>query len=89
MADSTPRFDRRVKGSLYALAGIPEYWLLNLADRVLEVHREPVALADEAFKHHYRSLSRLVAGDSVTPLAAPRAVIAVADLMPRPCPEQG
>ena len=89
VADSTLRFDRRVKGSLYALAGVPEYWLLNLPDRVLEVHREPAAMAGGTFKHHYRSLSRLVEGDSVTPLAAPRAVIAIADLLPRPRPEQG
>lgn len=89
VADSTARFDRRVKGSLYALAGVAEYWLLDLPERVLEVYREPVAMAGETFKHHYRSLSRLVEGDSVTPLAAPRAVLAVAEVLPRPRPARG
>src|SRR5262245_32913782 len=31
----------RYKASLYACAGIPEYWLENLVDRCLEVYREP------------------------------------------------
>ena len=33
--------DRRRKGSLYARAGLADYWVLNLMDRVLEVYREP------------------------------------------------
>src|SRR5919201_1159389 len=32
-------FDRQHKASLYARAGRPEYWIVNLVDRVLEVHR--------------------------------------------------
>jgi len=32
---------RLVEGSLYARAGVAEYWLVNLRDRRLEVHREP------------------------------------------------
>ncbi|MFA0742079.1 MAG: hypothetical protein DFNUSKGM_002199, partial [Candidatus Fervidibacter sacchari] len=32
-------YDRNVKSSLYAKAGIPEYWLLNLRERRLEVFR--------------------------------------------------
>jgi Uma2 family endonuclease len=38
-------YDRNVKSSLYAKAGIPEYWLLNLRERRLEVFREPVPYA--------------------------------------------
>lgn len=41
VADSTVRYDRRVKQSLYARAGIPEYWLMNLVDNAIEVHRRP------------------------------------------------
>ena len=33
--------DRAHKGSLYARARLPEYWIVNLVDLVLEVHREP------------------------------------------------
>lgn len=41
VADSTIPYDRRVKRPLYAQAGIPEYWLMNLVDNVIEVHRRP------------------------------------------------
>ena len=37
--------DRRYKSSLYARAGRPEYWILNLVTRALEVRREPVGSA--------------------------------------------
>ena len=41
VADSTLRLDRRLKGSLYARAGLRDYWIVNLVRGVLEVHREP------------------------------------------------
>ncbi len=84
VADSSLRLDRKVKASLYAAAGIPDYWLLNLPDRVLEVHREPAPMADEPFGHQYRSITRYPETAVVSPLAAPGATIRVADLLPRP-----
>src|SRR5579862_3614123 len=42
VSDSTFGFDRSVKASLYARAGIPEYWILNVLRRQLLVHRNPV-----------------------------------------------
>jgi len=82
VADTSLAFDRRVKASLYASAGIPEYWLLNLSARVLEVHRDPGPMADEPFAHHYRSITRHPGNESVAPLAASAAAIRVADLLP-------
>lgn len=41
VSDSTLAFDRQRKMALYARHGIPEYWILNVQDRQLEVHREP------------------------------------------------
>jgi hypothetical protein len=41
VADSSLDLDRNIKGPLYARAGIAEYWILNLAGGVLEVHRDP------------------------------------------------
>ncbi|MEM9919752.1 MAG: Uma2 family endonuclease [Bacteroidota bacterium] len=41
VADSSLEKDRQVKGPLYAKAGIPEYWIINLSDRQIEIHREP------------------------------------------------
>jgi len=41
VADTSLEFDRQVKAPLYAAAGIPEYWIVNLQDRVLETYQDP------------------------------------------------
>ena len=82
VADTTLAFDRERKGSLYARAGIAEYWIVNLADRVLEVCRDPGPVASAQYGWSYRVTERLSASDSVSPLAAPQARIAVSDLLP-------
>jgi Uma2 family endonuclease len=41
ISDSTLAGDRKVKGPLYAGAGIVEYWIVNLNDEQVEVHRQP------------------------------------------------
>lgn len=43
VADSTLVSDREVKATLYAKAGIPEYWIVNLADNQVEVFHSPNA----------------------------------------------
>lgn len=79
---STLRFDRGAKMSLYASAGITEYWILNIAERVLEVYREPIPSADDPFGYRYASTFRVPEGSAVTPVAAPAANIPVLDLLP-------
>jgi Uma2 family endonuclease len=37
---------------LYAECGVPEYWVVNLVDRVVEVHRQPHAGRYEAVTVH-------------------------------------
>ena len=83
VADSSLQFDREEKGSLYARARVPEYWILNLRDRVLEVYREPHPDASAPHGWAYRSFQGLTAEERVTPLAVPRSGIAVARA-PRP-----
>ena len=75
-------FDRRHKASLYARAGIADYWVVNLVDRVLEVYREPVADSTAPLGFGYQSITRLAPPATVTPLAAPAATIPIADLLP-------
>jgi Uma2 family endonuclease len=75
-------FDREDKASLYARAGRPEYWILNLVDRVLEVRRNPAPDPAASYGWSYGATQTLGAGDAVSPLAAPGARILVADLLP-------
>jgi len=82
VADSSLAFDREHKGSLYARARLPEYWIVNLVDRVLEVNREPGLDAGAQYGWAYRVLLTLGPDEHVTPLAAPSARIPVADLLP-------
>ncbi len=41
VSDSTLKYDQRTKLSLYAEAGISNYWIFNLVDNQLELHSEP------------------------------------------------
>jgi Uma2 family endonuclease len=82
VADSSLRLDRRFKAAIYARARVAEYWIANLVDRVLEVHREPTPAADATDKWTYRVVELVHASATVTPLAAPHARIVVGDLLP-------
>ena len=82
VADSSLVVDRSTKASLYARAGIAEYWILNLPDRMLEVHRDPALMSEQPLGHQYRSVLRLSTDQSVSPLGAPQAVIPVSELLP-------
>jgi len=63
------------KATLYAEAGIPEYWVVNLLDRALVVFREP---RDGS----YRLRSTSPPGARVTPLSWPDVEVEVASLFP-------
>ncbi len=82
VSDSSLSFDRQQKGSLFARAGLEDYWIVNLVDRVLEVHRDPAADASAAFGWRYRSVVVLGPGAVVVPLAFPDIGLAVSDLLP-------
>lgn len=41
VSDTTSRYDRNVKLPLYARAGIPEVWIVDLQNSVIEAHTEP------------------------------------------------
>ena len=81
VADSTLAFDRRRKGCIYAAAAIPEYWIVNLAERVLEVYRMPAASAGSG-GFEYTERTTLDERGRVSPLARPDASVAVAYLLP-------
>ena len=82
VADSSLDFDRRHKGSLYARAGIEDYWIVNLVDRGLEVPRDPEPDPSASYGWRYRSVTTLTPPAVVAPLAFTSSRIAVADLLP-------
>jgi Uma2 family endonuclease len=82
VAESSLAVDRHHKGSLYARAGLPDYWILNLVDRVLEVYREPAPDPAAPFGWSYARHEVFDASAGVTPLAAPGSSIPVSRLLP-------
>lgn len=42
VSETSLEVDRTLKARIYARAGVPEYWIVNLRDRSLEVHRDPL-----------------------------------------------
>jgi len=81
IADATVTADRR-KGGLYARAGVPEYWIVNLMDEVLEVYRRPTTSEPSRFGWAYAETQMVRRGDVFTPRAAPSGPVAVDDLLP-------
>jgi Uma2 family endonuclease len=81
VADSSRHSDRRDKGAIYAAAGLPEYWIVNLADRRVEVYTQPQPAADPPA---YAGRTDFPDGAAV-PLTLDGAAVAlvpVADLLP-------
>ena len=82
ISDTSLAYDRNRKAMLYATAGIPEYWIVNLVHRQLEVFRAPTILPNRKRRSRYHDTVMLDATRSVSPLAMPDAVVHVADLLP-------
>jgi len=66
----------------YARAGIADYWILDLVERALEVHRAPARPGPARRRWGYLAVDTLDADATIAPLAAPDARIRVADLLP-------
>ncbi len=62
---------------LYSAAGIPEYWIVNLGKRSLEVHRRPVVDSKDEFGHRYSEVRELGEAEMVAPLSKPGSEIQV------------
>ena len=82
VAESSLAFDRDHKGGLYARAGVADYWIVNLADAVLEVYRRPALDRSAQFGRRYLDVQALRRGSAIAPLARPDVTVAVADLLP-------
>lgn len=82
VADTSVSDDRTVKGSLYAKAGIADYWIVNLVNRQLEIYRQPIEDDEAAYGWRYSQVTTYQLGQVVAPLAVPDRWIAVEDLLP-------
>lgn len=82
LADSSLQLDTTRKAELYATAGVPDYWVVDLEHRRVLVFRDPAPLPSGLGATAYRTRLTLEASDSLAPLAAPDRTITVRDLLP-------
>jgi len=73
VAKSSLKTDRDIKAEIYGIAGIPEYWLLDLGGQCLTVFRTPQA-------GHYTEEQTLSTG-AIAPLAFPDIEVSVERLL--------
>ncbi len=66
VANTSLQYDRLEKGSLYAQAEVPDYWIVNLQDFLLEVNSQPCPDQDHPFGWAYREKSSLNPDDTMT-----------------------
>lgn len=74
VSDTTLDYDRTIKSALYARAGLPEYWIVDLIHFAIEVRRSPVG-------DGYSDCRTLDSG-RLSLLALPDASIAIEDVLP-------
>ena len=82
VADSSLAFDTHDKASLYAAAGIADYWVIDVNDRRLHVFRGPTPDASRKYGYWYSPVAVLTPTDAVAPLAAPGSPLTGPDLLP-------
>lgn len=75
VADISYRYDRCVKLPLYARAGVPEVWIIDLTHEVVEVHRQPTSRG-------YASVHQVERSGTLTPVAFHDVALAAADILP-------
>lgn len=74
VADTSRGFDRTIKASLYARAGIRELWIVDVIDEIVEVYRRPLRGA-------YREIKQFHRGQRLTIAAFPRTAVRVVDIL--------
>jgi Uma2 family endonuclease len=75
VADSSLEYDRGEKASLYAAAGIEDYWIVNIAGECVEVYRQPTG-------GRYRQRQTFEGPTEVRPVAFPQLALPVGLLFP-------
>jgi Uma2 family endonuclease len=81
VSDTSLLYDRTFKQSLYAKAGIPEYWIVNLKDSQVEVYPEPAAVANAPFGYACRAVQAFPRDESVASQAIAGVVVPVSRIL--------
>lgn len=80
VSDTSLDEDREVKLPRYAASGIPEVWIVNLVENIIEIYRKPL-FSDDGTCFGYRTLTNFVKGDALIPQAFPDLEITVSDIL--------
>lgn len=70
------------RGRPISAAPFVHFRIVNLQDNLLEVHRLPAPMADQPFRHHYKSIERLGSDQTVQFLGTAGEPITIRDLLP-------
>ncbi len=82
ISDTTLWHDRNRKASLYAKYDIRDYWIVNLVNRQIEIHRDPITDTTHKYGFRYNSKTILKPPAEISPLAKPNVKIPVLDFLP-------
>jgi Uma2 family endonuclease len=82
VSEASLDYDTDYKASLYASAGIADYWVVDVANRRLIVFRDPKVDVTKQFGFAYATETAHSPGQSVSPLAEASATVNVSDLLP-------
>ncbi len=82
IADTSFAYDTGDKASLYAAAGIADYWVIDVNDRRLHVFRDPQPDPTARYGANFKQVNVLHSTDTVAPLAATAHAVTVGDLLP-------
>lgn len=74
VADSSVEFDMQVKSRLYARAGIPEYWVVDVKECCVHVHTNPA-------QRGYKTIQVHAKGDAIKSRAVSGLAVKASDLL--------
>lgn len=74
VAETSAEFDRQAKLPLYAQAGIPEVWLIDLAESRVETYRDPSTSG-------YAQIQQRGSGETLAPKSLPDVTISTAEIL--------
>jgi Uma2 family endonuclease len=74
VSDTSLGYDQQIRAPLYAEAGIPEFWIVDLVNEVVQVQRKPAG-------NRYRAAEQVGRGGTVAPAAFPDLALSVDALL--------